>query len=235
MFVGLALGVPGVLVDGERVRARRLRLVAPDAKLRPVPEPRLVLASSSPRRHEILRRLTTAFTVEAADIDETPRPGEDPVAYVVRLAEEKAHAVAAPGSVVIGADTSVVLDGAILGKPVDRTDAASVLRRLAGRRHDVVTGVAVVVVGADGERVTTSGFERSEVDVAELSEATIRWYIDTGEADDKAGSYGLQGAGGLFADHVRGSVSNVVGLPLRRLHELCQVAGVDLLHRGSTA
>ena len=198
-----------------------------------MPRPRLVLASSSPRRREILSRLTTAFTVEAADIDETPRPDEDPVAYVVRLAEEKAHAVASAGTVVIGADTSVVLDGTILGKPVDRADAASVLRRLAGRRHEVVTGVAVVVVDSGGERATTSGFERSEVDVAELSDATIRWYVDTGEADDKAGSYGLQGAGGLFADHVRGSVSNVVGLPLRRLHELCEAAGVDLLGRGS--
>lgn len=169
-----------------------------------------------------------------ADIDETPWPGEDPVAYVVRLAEEKAHAVASPGTVVIGADTSVVLDGAILGKPVDRADAASVLRGLAGRRHEVVTGVAVVVVGPDGARVTTSGFDRSEVDVAELSEATIQWYVGTGEADDKAGSYGVQGAGGLFADHVRGSVSNVVGLPLRRLHELCEAAGVDLLRVGSS-
>ena len=164
-----------------------------------------------------------------ADIDETPWPGEDPTDYVLRLAEEKAHAVATPDCVVIGADTSVVLDGEILGKPVDRADAAATLRRLSGRRHAVVTGVAVVVVDADGARATTLGFERSEVEVAELSDSVIRWYVATGEADDKAGSYGLQGAGGLFADHVRGSVSNVVGLPLRRLHELCLAAGVDLL------
>lgn len=192
-------------------------------------EPRLVLASSSPRRREILGRLTDSFTVTAADLDETPRPNEGAIAYVVRLAEEKAHTVATPGSVVIGADTSVVLDGEILGKPVDRVDAAATLRRLAGRRHEVVTGVAVVIVEPDGTRSTTSGHERSEVDVAELTDATIQWYVDTGEADDKAGSYGLQGAGGLFADHVHGSVSNVIGLPMRRLHELCVAVGVDLL------
>jgi septum formation protein len=197
-----------------------------------VNEPRLVLASSSPRRREILARLTDAFTVVAADIDETPRPEEHPVDYVVRLAEEKAHAVAGPATVVIGADTSVVLDGEILGKPTDRTDAAATLRRLAGRRHEVVTGVAVVTVAADGTRSTTSGHERSEVDVAELSDAIVDWYVATGEADDKAGSYGLQGAGGLFADHVHGSVSNVIGLPMRRLHELGLAAGIDLIDFG---
>ncbi|MEZ5244003.1 MAG: Maf family protein [Acidimicrobiales bacterium] len=195
-------------------------------------EPRLVLASSSPRRREILGRLTDAFTIIAADIDETPRPDEDAIDYVVRLAQEKAHAVAGPGTVVIGADTSVVLDGEILGKPTDRADAAAMLRRLAGRRHEVVTGIAVVTVATDGTRATTSGHERSEVDVAELTDATIEWYIATGEADDKAGSYGLQGAGGLFADHVHGSVSNVIGLPMRRLHELGLAAGIDLLGFG---
>lgn len=191
--------------------------------------PPLVLASSSPRRREILGRLTDAFTCVAADLDETPLPDEDPVAYVVRLAEEKAHAVARHGSVVIGADTTVVLDGEILGKPVDPGDAASTLRRLAGRSHDVVTGVAIVVVDADGLATTVSGHDRSVVEVAPIADTTIEWYVATGEADDKAGSYGLQGAAGLFADHVHGSVSNVVGLPMRRLHELCAEAGIDLL------
>lgn len=193
---------------------------------------RLVLASSSPRRREILGRLTDTFTVTPADIDETPRDGEAAVDYVVRLAKEKALAVAAPGTVVVGADTSVVLDGEILGKPADRADAASTLRRLAGRSHEVVTGIAVVVVDDDGVASTTSGHERSEVRVAELTDAVIEWYVATGEADDKAGSYGLQGAGGLFADHVTGSVSNVVGLPMGRLHELFTAAGVDLLGAG---
>ena len=150
----------------------------------------------------------------------------------MRLAEEKALAVAAPGTVAIGSDTSVVLDHEILGKPVDRADAAKTLRRLSGRTHVVVTGVAVVVVGADGRATTTSGHERSEVTFDPLSDATIDWYVATGEADDKAGSYGLQGAGGLFADTVSGSVSNVIGLPMRCLHQLCLTAGVDLLSYG---
>lgn len=197
-----------------------------------VTAPQLVLASASPRRREILGRLTDDFTVHPTDVDETPRPGERAVDYVVRLAEEKAHAAASPGTAVIGADTSVVLDGEILGKPIDRADAARMLHRLAGRSHEVVTGIAVVVSDTDGRASTVSGHERSEVEVAEISDTTVQWYVATGEADDKAGSYGLQGAGGLFADHVRGSVSNVIGLPMARLHELCAAAGVDLLGRG---
>jgi len=189
---------------------------------------KLVLASSSPRRREILGRLTDAFVVVPADIDETPGVGELPVDYVVRLAEEKAVAVASPGSVVIGADTSVVLDGDILGKPIDNRDAAATLRRLSGRSHEVLTGVAVVVTSPGGSATTTTGHERSTVDVDPLDERTIEWYLSTGEADDKAGSYGLQGAGGLFADRVTGSVSNVIGLPIGRLHALCLAAGVDL-------
>jgi septum formation protein len=200
-----------------------------------VTRPRLVLASSSPRRREILGRLTDDFVVQPADIDETPRPSEDPVAYVVRLAEEKARAVADPGCVVIGADTSVVLDGEILGKPRDRADAAATLRRLGGRRHAVVTGVAVAVTDDDGAVRVTSGHEESTVEFDPLSDEMIEWYVATGEADDKAGSYGLQGAGGLFADRVNGSVSNVIGLPMGRLHRLCRDAGVDLLsHPGAS-
>jgi septum formation protein len=194
---------------------------------------RLVLASSSPRRHEILGRLTSAFVVAPADIDETPRPAESPIDYVVRLAREKAAEVKDRNSVVIGADTTVVLDGEILGKPTDRDDAAATLRRLSGRSHEVVTGVAICVTGDDGTSTSTVGHELTEVVVANLSDARIEWYLATGEADDKAGSYGLQGAGGLFADHVRGSVSNVIGLPLSLLDQLCETAGVDLLAFGT--
>ena len=194
---------------------------------------RLVLASSSPRRLEILGRLTSAFVVAPADIDETPRPTESPIDYVVRLAREKAAEVKARNSVVIGADTTVVLDGEILGKPTDRDDAAATLRRLSGRSHEVVTGVAICVTGDDGTSTSTVGHELTEVIVANLSDARIEWYLATGEADDKAGSYGLQGAGGLFADHVRGSVSNVIGLPLSLLDQLCHTAGVDLLAFGA--
>lgn len=194
-----------------------------------VSSPSLVLASASPRRHEILGRLTTAFTVAVADVDERTIDGETPVAYVTRLAETKARRVAVADSVVIGADTSVVLDGHILGKPRDRADAAATLRRLAGRPHEVISGVAVVHTDAKGTERVAIGHERTTVAVRDLSDERIAWYVATGEADDKAGSYGLQGAGGLFADVVEGSVSNVIGLPLGLLDELVASIGFDLV------
>lgn len=194
-----------------------------------VTSPSLVLASASPRRHEILSRLTTAFTVAVADVDERTIDGETPVAYVTRLAETKARRVAVADSIVIGADTSVVLDGHILGKPSDRADAAATLRRLGGRPHEVVTGVAVVHTDATGNERVAIAHERTTVAVRDLSDERIAWYVATGEADDKAGSYGLQGAGGLFADVVEGSVSNVIGLPLGLLDELVASIGFDLV------
>lgn len=189
----------------------------------------LVLASASPRRHEILGRLAPNFVVKPADIDEMPMDDEDPVAYVERLALEKAVAIATPGSVVIGADTSVVLDGEILGKPRDRDHGGEMLRDLADRHHDVVTGVAVVVTSLNGEQSAAVGHEQSDVIVGPISEDRITWYLDTGEGNDKAGGYGVQGAGGLFADVIEGSVSNVIGLPMRRLDELCREMGVDIV------
>jgi septum formation protein len=189
----------------------------------------LVLASASPRRHEILGRLAPNFAVKPAHIDETPRQDEDPVTYVERLAIEKATAIATPGSVVIGADTSVVLDGEILGKPRDREHGGEMLRDLADRHHDVVTGVAVVVTSLSGKQSTAVGHERSDVIVGPISEDRITWYLNTGEGNDKAGGYGLQGAGGLFADVVAGSVSNVIGLPMGRLDQLCREVGVDIV------
>lgn len=197
-----------------------------------MPTKELLLASASPRRHEILSRLTDAFEVEPADIDETPHVGEPAAEYVVRLAAEKAHALARPGRIVIGADTSVVLDGVIVGKPIDPTDAASMLRRLSGRSHEVMTGVALVVTEHDGATRCTSGHEVTRVEFDELTESMIEWYVATGEADDKAGGYGLQGAGALFADTVHGSVSNVIGLPLALLHRLALEVDIDLLDRG---
>lgn len=173
--------------------------------------------------------MTSAFDVESADVDESVRSGEDPVGYVTRLAEAKARRVARPGQLVIGADTTVVLDGEILGKPVDRADAAATLRRLAGRDHDVLSGVAVVHVDPAGSATVVSGHERTRVTVTALTDARIDWYVATGEPDDKAGSYGLQGAGGLFADAVDGSVSNVVGLPMGLLDRLVTEVGFDLV------
>jgi len=189
----------------------------------------LVLASASPRRNEILGRLAPNFAVQPADIDETPLDDEDPVAYVERLALEKAIAIATPGSAVIGADTSVVLDGVILGKPRDRDHGGEMLRDLTDRHHKVVTGVAVVVTSLSGEQSIAVGHELSYVIIGPISEDRITWYLDTGEGNDKAGGYGLQGSGGLFADVVEGSVSNVIGLPMRRLDELSREVGVNIV------
>ncbi|MEM7140485.1 MAG: Maf family protein [Actinomycetota bacterium] len=191
--------------------------------------PQLVLASASPRRFEILTRVTSRFTVEVADIDEQVHTGESPAAYVRRLAEGKAREVARPGTVVIGADTSVVLDEEILGKPADRDDARDTLRRLRARAHHVISGVAVIATAADGTERVAIGHEVSEVHVDVLSDARIEWYVATGEPDDKAGSYGLQGSGGLFADRVSGSVSNVIGLPMGLLDALVTEVGHDLV------
>ncbi len=196
-------------------------------------DPQLILASASPRRHEILGRLTSGFVVRVADIDESPRPGEDATDYVTRVAVEKANAVATAHSVVIGADTTVVLDGEILGKPRDRSDAATMLRRLSDRAHEVITGLAVAVVDPAGVTALHRAHETTEVVFDAVSDERIAWYLATGEADDKAGAYGLQGAAALFADRVRGSVSNVIGLPLGRLDRLCRAAGVDLVSFGS--
>lgn len=186
---------------------------------------RILLASSSPRRREILTMLRLPFTAQAADVDETLFPGEDPFAAAERLAVAKAEAMGdADGALVVAADTLVVLDGEALGKPADRADGARMLRRLAGRRHDVVTGVALV---RGGRRVT--GREISGVLFAPMSDDEIARYLATGEADDKAGAYALQGIGSLFVERVEGSPSNVIGLPIRLLARLARELGVDLL------
>lgn len=192
--------------------------------------PRLVLASSSPRRRELLGRLALDFSVAPADIDERVRPGEDPTVYVERLACEKAARVAATGTVVLAADTAVVVDDEILGKPVDDTDAARMLRRLSGRSHLVVTGVCVHRVdgGSTAPRVAVAA-ERTVVQLDELTETRLAWYVGTGEADDKAGAYGLQGAAALFADRVDGSTTNVIGLPLPLVGRLFGEVDLDLL------
>jgi septum formation protein len=191
--------------------------------------PQLILASASPRRFEILSRLTASYRVIVADVDESPHDDERPVDYVRRLAEAKARTVAGPATVVIGADTSVVVDDGILRKPTDRDDAREMLQRLRARSHDVISGVAVLATAADSTERIAVGHEVSEVHVDDLSEARIEWYVATGEPDDKAGSYGLQGSGGLFADRVTGSVSNVIGLPLGLLDSLMTELGFDVV------
>jgi septum formation protein len=187
-------------------------------------EPRLVLASASPRRARILRDLGVSFRVLASHEDESLRPGEDGAAAVERLARAKALAVARDEALpVLAADTEVLCDGHVLGKPADEQDAVAMLRRLQGRAHDVVTGVCVVAGG-----VARSGVERTVVRFAPMSDGEIAWYAATGEPLDKAGGYHVDGKGALFVETVEGSPSNVAGLPVRLLLRLVREAGLDL-------
>jgi septum formation protein len=191
-----------------------------------VPPPRLVLASSSPRRRELLAALGLDFEVRPARADEALLPGESAYDAAERLALEKAARVAGELSgdaCVVAADTVVVLGGEALGKPVDRADAARMLRALQGRRHDVVTGLAV----AFGGRIV-SGREVTHVDFAPMTEEEIQAYAESGESDDKAGAYALQGLGGIFIERVDGSPSNVIGLPVRLLARLVRRAGAPV-------
>ncbi len=186
---------------------------------------RLVLASGSPRRRELLSALGLRLEVRPADVDESPRPGEGPGAYVERLAREKATAAARPGEWVLAADTAVVVGGEILGKPDDDRDAERMLARLSGREHEVLTGVALLEPTAGSE---VSAVETTRVRFARLSADEIRWYVATGEPADKAGAYAVQGLGALLVESLEGSWSNVVGLPLRTVYRLAAESGWDL-------
>jgi septum formation protein len=194
----------------------------------------LILASASPRRRELLAQAGYTFTVESADVDESLRVREEPVAYVLRLAVEKAQAVfarhpthrgetamgGAPDVlVVLGADTSVVLDDEVLGKPADAADAARMLRRLSGRTHQVLTGVAAVTrVG------TVSGVETTEVTFSEIPEAELAAYCATDEPLDKTGAYGIQGYAARWIPRIDGDYFNVMGLPIARVVRLIEDA-----------
>lgn len=183
-----------------------------------------MLASASARRARILRSLGVAFRVRVADVDESLEADEAPVAAAERLALKKALAVAGLETLpVLAADTLVVCDEEPLGKPASSEGAARMLRRLAGRDHEVVTGVCVV---KDGR--ARSGVERSLVRFAALSDADIEAYVESGEPMDKAGAYHIDGRGALFVESVTGSPSNVAGLPVRLLARLCAEAGVRL-------
>lgn len=170
----------------------------------------LVLASKSPRRAELLRAAGIEFTVRTADIDESIRTGETPVDYVTRLALEKAQAVTAfHHEIILAADTSVVIDGEILGKPVDAADAAAMLRKLSGKTHVVITGICL----RRGVQVVQDAAS-TEVSFVALAEEEIDWYVASGEPMDKAGAYGIQGLASRFIGQIRGSYANVVGLPV---------------------
>jgi septum formation protein len=189
---------------------------------------RLVLASGSPRRRELLASLGLEFEVRPVDLDETPRPGEHPEAYVARLARAKAAAALRPGELVLAADTVVVLDGELLGKPSDPAAARAMLGRLAGREHTVHTGVELAEDTGSGAR-RAGAVATSRVRIAPMEEATIAWYVATGEPLDKAGAYAIQDLGALFVETVDGNYTNVVGLPLPTVHRLFAELGLDLL------
>ena len=192
----------------------------------------VVLASSSPRRSELLSKLGIEFEIRSADIDETPFPGELPEALLVRLATQKAKAVSAlleGPAVVLGADTIVVCDEKILGKPADESDAREMLRLLSDRTHAASTGIAVI--GVDGQ--VTTAMSTTLVTMHKISESDIDWYLATGEPFDKAGSYALQGHGGLFVSAINGNMHNVIGLPLDATRQLLVAAGVSIAGSGS--
>lgn len=185
---------------------------------------RLLLASQSPRRAEILRSVGWPFESFAVEIDESPRAGEKPESYVERLALEKAEAAArlkhAP--LVLGADTTVVIDGDILGKPETEDDARRMLQRLSDRWHEVLTGVALVSrsEGAEDALRRRVEHERTRVRFGPMTEQEINWYVQTGEPADKAGAYAVQGYAALFIEEIEGDYWNVVGLPVRLVYKL---------------
>jgi septum formation protein len=197
---------------------------------------RLILASASPRRRELLAQAGFIFTVESADVDESRRVNEEPAAYVLRLAVEKAQAVFARRAaedvgdtplIVLGADTTVVCDGHILAKPADAADAARILRRLSDRTHQVLTGVAAV-----SRAGVFSGVETTEVVFAPIPESELTAYCATTEPLDKAGAYGIQGYAARWILRIDGCYFNVMGLPIARTAKLIEAALANCYQRG---
>ncbi len=197
------------------------------------PKSKLILASSSPRRAEILRNAGFDFAVVPAHVDETRRPNEHPADYVRRLAEDKAHTVArqlakdaaSDSTLIIGADTAVVIDSEILCKPSSAANAREMLRRLNGKTHEVYTGLTLL----QGNGTVHTAVEKTRVTFESLSEGEIEEYIATGEPFDKAGAYAIQGRGGKFISHIEGCYFNVMGLPLARLYAMLR--GLSGEHR----
>ena len=189
---------------------------------------KIVLASTSPRRAELLKQIGVEFELASGNVQERPHPDEAPADYITRLARAKVMAVAREreAGLIVGADTVVVLDGQLLGKPKDEADAERMLRSLSGRWHAVMTGVALHDV-TTGQEV--AAFDKTLVRFARLSNQEIDWYVKTGEPMDKAGAYGIQGLGGLFVDEIAGNYYNVVGLPLPLVYRLARRLGYSFL------
>jgi nucleoside triphosphate pyrophosphatase len=216
-------------------------------------KPELILASSSPRRQELLQEIGVPFQVHAANINEDQSAGEPPIEYALRLAREKAEAVAAryPQSYVLGADTIVVLNGEVLGKPIDHADAARMLRLLSGRAHEVTTAVSLIAPNTSSPSTVTPSTSpnkatpseiapttvasgtlaetrasTTKVHFREIAEAEIQQYVAGGEPMDKAGAYAIQGGASRWTDRIEGEYSNVVGLPLSLVTEMLKVTGL---------
>ncbi|MBZ5492242.1 MAG: Maf family protein [Acidobacteriia bacterium] len=202
-------------------------------------KPELILASSSPRRQELLREIGIPFQVHAANINEDQFAHEPPIEYALRLAREKAQAVAAqyPQSYVLGADTIVVIEGEVLGKPIDHADAMRILRRLSGRSHEVTTAVSLIAPSAVSPSIVPSETvapgtlaetraSTTKVYFREIAEAEIQQYVAGGEPMDKAGAYAIQGGASRWTDRIEGEFSNVVGLPLSLVTEILKTTGL---------
>lgn len=194
----------------------------------------LILASASPRRQELLRNARILFKVHPADIPEVYQTGESPRSFAERLAREKAEHVfsriqAAPGQPVLGADTIVIVDGEVLTKPADEAEAARMLRRLSGRRHEVTTGVCLVGLSANEDesrrRFCDVRSETTQVTFQEVTDEEIEEYLSTGEPMDKAGAYAIQGAASRWIPRVEGCYTNVVGLPVPLVFRMMQEHG----------
>jgi septum formation protein len=183
---------------------------------------RLILASASPRRMDLLREAGYLFDVEPAHVDESELPSERPREYVLRVAAMKARAIAArhPGDLVLAADTTVVVDGEMLAKPADDADARRMLGLLSGRTHDVLTGVVLVRAGLESSAVVDT-----RVRFRPLTAADIDWYVASGEPRDKAGAYAVQGLASRFVEEIQGSYTNVVGLPVAAVYRLLKNLG----------
>lgn len=188
--------------------------------------PRLVLASASPRRRELLALLGLEFAVRPVDLDERALAGEAPADHVRRLAREKAAASAGEGELVLAADTVVAVDGEILGKPSGAEEARRMLARLSGRAHEVFTGVALRLGGSSPREAVA--VVRTAVRFAPLTGAEIDWYVASGEPFDKAGAYAIQGLGALLVEEIEGNYTNVVGLPLPATRRLFGELGLEL-------
>ena len=182
-----------------------------------------MLASSSPQRRELLAALNLQFEVRSPDVDETRFPDETPGSYVERIARMKAIAVAGSDEIIVAADTTVVFEGKVMGKPGHPEEARSMLRRLQGARHEVLTGLAVSSLGE-----THTLVDATEVEMMSMTDEEIAAYVAGGEPMDKAGAYALQGEGGVFVTGVHGSPSTVVGLPIHQLPRLLGRVGVEL-------